>query len=88
MKTVTAKHLRDNLQAISLRAAAGEHIIVEYRNKALFQISPIHQSVGKRQPLQGLEALRTAPRKKPYLDKNVSIKDLYERKIHLKYAVK
>ena len=87
MNTITAKELRDNLQAITKRVQAGEHIQVTYRNKPSFKIEPINNLV-KSDKLAGLNAFLKAE-KKPVSKRYQTgdLKKLYAEDMAKKYGI-
>ncbi len=86
MKTIGAKELRLNLDAVLDRVIGGEDVIVQHRFKDPVLISSYaYKSEKKRGRLAGLKAFEAAEKTPSPFDPNRSIKDLYDESISAQY---
>jgi prevent-host-death family protein len=87
MKTIGAKELRNNLDSVLDRVAAGEEIIVKHRFKPPVRLSSAQPITKDTDKLAGLHAFDAAPKKPSPFDPNKSIKELYRESIAKKYGL-
>jgi antitoxin (DNA-binding transcriptional repressor) of toxin-antitoxin stability system len=87
MKTIGAKDLRQNMDAILDRVINGEEIIVQHRFKKPVRLSPVTKPYHKNsQMLAGLTAFENAPKRPYQVDPRKTVKELYHESISDKYA--
>jgi antitoxin (DNA-binding transcriptional repressor) of toxin-antitoxin stability system len=89
MKTISAKELRNNLDAILERVNAGEDIVIKHRFKEPVKLSALHPPKNKadKQHLPGLAAFEAAPKKPVSFDPKKSVKEIYHELLDKEYGL-
>lgn len=87
MKTIGAKDLRQNMDAVLDRVINGEDVIVKHRFKQPVRLSALNTSANKNhQKLAGLKAFETASKQPSPFNPKMTVKQLYHESISDKYA--